>query len=180
EGQCLRYDMALYVLKGYKVLMFSNPELGLNTTEVKKFFDALKAINEEFQITTFLHSNDETIRNCDRILVIDEKGNQIGFGTLTQLFQAFPLGEFDPIIVVQLNKKRPTLIKDLTQIPGLLLMIEERKNEKFHLFFKEKHEEKLQLIYEKVGNEIFSLETSSPTLFDFLRYTQQKRAMERK
>ncbi len=178
KGQELRHDIALHALKGYEVLLFSNPELGLNTTEVKKFFDCLRRVNQEFNITILLHSHEESLRSCDRILVMDEKGRQVGFGTLAELFRTFPLGEFDPIIVVQVNKVRAGLIDDLTKVPGLLLMIEERKNEKYHLFFKENHDEKIQIIYDKIGDDIFNLEMSSPTLFDYLRYSQQRKHFE--
>lgn len=183
KGQELRFNIALNILKGKDILIFSNPGLGMNTTEIKKFWDCVNNVTDIFQISVIIHSNEESLRLCDRILMLDEKGTQIGFGTLMELFQSFPLGEHDPIIVVQVRKMRAMrderdLIEALSQIPGLLLIIEERRDEKYHLFFKEKHEEKIQFIYNQLGSDLFSLSKASPTLFDYLRYIQHQKLRE--
>ncbi len=174
EGEKRRVIVAFSVIKPPPLLFLFEPEQGLNTTEKKRIWDTIIAINDAFAITTFVYSSKGELDRCHNILVLSPNGKQLGFGTLPQLIGELPL--FKEVIVIQFNSPNPAHVDRLGELPGITFLIEERQGEKFRIFTQNDPKELIPLIFQEMGSNIYNLCREPPSLIDFVpfKWNQQK------
>lgn len=172
EGEKQRLMVAATAVKFPYLLLLFEPERGLNATEKKRIWDTINAINDNFSITTFIFSTYEEIRRCHNILVLSNEGNQLGFGTMSQLIGELPIHK--EVVIVQLNSPNLAQIDILRSIEGISFIIEERAGEKYRIFTKIDPNQIIPIIFKYIGTNIYNIGKESPNLIDYVYYKQFK------
>jgi hypothetical protein len=104
--------------------------------------------------------------------VLSNEGNQLGFGTMSQLIGELPIHK--EVVIVQLNSPNLAQIDILRSIEGISFIIEERAGEKYRIFTKIDLNQIIPIIFKYIGTNIYNIGKESPNLIDYVYYKQFK------
>jgi ABC-type multidrug transport system ATPase subunit len=174
ETQKRRAILALSLMTQPDLILINKPEFELNDTEQKRIWRIIKELNENYFITTIIYSESIYIKNCNVILIINEMGELLDFGTHEKLISLLPTND---IIILQLNKYENKDINYIQSIPEVQFIVEERKGEKYRIFTKKNISNIVKLLFNELGDKIFNISKQKPDLKDIVPYLRYKKRL---
>ncbi|MHA1230500.1 MAG: hypothetical protein ACTSPQ_07625 [Candidatus Helarchaeota archaeon] len=168
-----RLLLSLSVLLLPDLILIYKPEYNLNDTEQKRIWRIIKELNEAYFITMLIYSETQYIKNSNFILIIDNNGKLLDYGTHDRLLSLLPT---DEILILQLNQFTRNDLEIIRSINGIKFIAEERRGEKYRIFVKTPSTNIIKELFNKLGNKIFNLSKDVPSLIDviyYLRYTKK-------
>lgn len=174
ETQKRRAILALSAIIQPDVILINKPEFELNDTEQKRIWRIIKELNENYFITTIIYSESIYIKNCNVILIINESGELLDFGTHEKLISLLPTND---IIILQLNEYNTKDINYIQSIPEVQFIVEERRGEKYRIFTKKDTSNIVKLLFNELGDKIFNISKEKPDLKDIIPYLRYKKRL---
>ncbi|TFF99515.1 MAG: hypothetical protein EU541_04720 [Promethearchaeota archaeon] len=163
----LRFQIARALVRSPDIILFSIPPRVFNRIEFRKFKKQLKKIKREWHLIIIIHSPEDLVSSCDKVITLKEKKAETG--TVEEFVNKIP--KSDNLITIELSKADE---HDLEKLREYAYLIEERKHEKYKLYPKSSTdpEEFIKKIVQLFGDDLNNFTIFHGTLEEFIEYTQ--------
>jgi ABC-type cobalamin/Fe3+-siderophores transport system ATPase subunit len=165
-----QFSIARALLQSPTILMFSVPPDLLGKLDYDKFNGYVNNIKEKFHTVLLMHGPEPIITNCDKILTLSKNLSKIG--TMDEYISDLPSS--GDVLTIELDNPSGDLITALQNLSDQMIIIEERKNEKYKIFIQDQLNENIVKITELFGPNLFSFKKSKATLGECLQFINYK------
>jgi len=161
-----QFSISRVLLQSPIIIMFSIPPDLLGKFDVDKFNAYVNKIKEDYHLVVIMHGPEEVISNCDKILTLTQEDSKIG--TMEQYVDDLPSSGY--VLTLELNNPRKEDMKAFFGLQDRIIIMEERKNEKYKIFIKEQFNEVLVDLTQLFGSRLFSFKKKKATLTECIQY----------
>ena len=161
----LRFSIARAIIQDADIIMLSFPEELFNRLEYKEFKNECDNIKKEFHIIFLVEGPEEIVENCEKVITITDKKTEVGI--VDELITQIP--QEGEIITIELNYPTKETLETLFSLKSVII-IEERRNEKYKIFPKKHPNEVIREIVHLFGSELINFEIVKGNLNDYVKY----------
>ncbi len=161
----LLFSIARALIQSADIIMFSMQEEIFNRLQYKEFKNALDNIKKEFHVIFLVEGPEEFVENCDKVITITDKKTEVGI--VDELTCQVP--QEGEIIKIELNYPTEETLKTLFNLDSVII-IEERRNEKYKIFPKKDATQVIKKIVHLFGSELINFEIVKCNLRDYIEY----------
>jgi ABC-type uncharacterized transport system ATPase subunit len=161
-----QFSISRVLLQSPIIIMFSIPPDLLGKFDVDKFNAYVNRIKKDYHLVVIMHGPEEIIANCDKILTISQNDSKIG--SMEEYINDLPSSGW--VVTLELNNPRYEEMKAFFALQKRVIIIEERKNEKYKIFVKEQLNELLVYLTQLFGQSLFSFKKKKATLTECVQY----------
>ena len=161
-----QFSISRVLLQSPVIIMFSIPPDLLGKFDVDKFNAYVNKIKEEYHLVVIMHGPEEVIAKCDKILALSQMDSKIG--TMEQYIDDLPSSGY--VLTLELNNPNHEEMKAFFSLKDRIIIIEERKNERYKIFIKEEINEVLVYLTQLFGPSLFSFKKKKATLTECIQY----------
>ncbi|MFX1408943.1 MAG: hypothetical protein ACFFA6_01215 [Promethearchaeota archaeon] len=162
----LQFSIARALLQFPSIIMFFIPFKLLDRLEYDKFNNYMKKIKEKFHVILIFFAPEGIISKCDQILTISNLESKTG--TFNNLIEELP--QAGEIITIELDNPGENLIKKLYEFDEIAKIIEERRNERFKIFLKDKPDQMIIRLIDLFHQNIYSFKRYRASLEDYSKF----------
>lgn len=162
----LQFSIARALLQFPSIIMFFIPYEILDRLEYEKFNNYMKRIKEQFHVILIFYAPEAIISNCDQILTISNLESKTG--TFSNLIEELP--QSGEIILIELDNPGKDLINKLYEFDEIAKIIEERKNERFKIFIKDKPDQMIIRLLDLFSQNLYSFKRYRASLEDYSEF----------
>ncbi|MHA1689185.1 MAG: hypothetical protein ACTSUN_07600 [Promethearchaeota archaeon] len=150
------------------IILIKIPPFYLNKLQYDKFNEFIKKIKAKYHVIFIFQAPEEIISQCNRILTISKF--IVETGSLEDYRSKLP--QAGEILLIELDNPKQEDIERMKNIESLLIL-EERKNEKYKIYTKRNPHEVFLLLIKIFGHHLYSFKKYQANLDDFIEYVQQ-------
>ncbi|MHA1804252.1 MAG: hypothetical protein ACTSU4_06905 [Promethearchaeota archaeon] len=150
------------------ILLVKIPQFYLNKLQYDKFNEFIKKIKAKYHVIFIFQGPEEIIAQCDKILIISKF--IVETGSLKDYRSKLP--QSGEILLIELDNPKQEDIERLKNMESLLIL-EERKNEKYKIYTKRNSHDVFLLLIKIFGQHLYSFKKYQADLDDFIEYVQQ-------
>ena len=161
-----QFSISRVLLQSPIIVMFSVPPDLLGKFDVDKFNAYVNRIKKEYHIVVIMHGPEEVVANCDKILTLSQKDSKIG--SLEEYINDLPSSGW--VVTLELNNPRDEEMDAFFALQKRIVIMEERKSEKYKIFVKEQLNELLVYLTQLFGQNLFSFKKKKATLAECVQY----------
>jgi ABC-type multidrug transport system ATPase subunit len=163
----LRFSLARALVQAADVIMFIIPEQLFDRLKFKELKNELERIKKEFHMILLVQGPEEFVAesDCDKIITITDKKTHIGL--MDELITQVP--QEGEIITIELNYPTKKTLEKLFSLESVIV-IEERRNEKYKIFPKTHPNQIIRKIIHLFGSELLNFEKKRCDLNDYITY----------
>ncbi len=148
-----------------KIIIFPIPQGILNRLEYERLNNYLEIIKKKFHIALIIHGPEIVVSKCDKILTIT--GKKADSGTMKELIKKIP--QSGELISIELNYPKEEELNELFQLESVIVL-EERKYEKYKLFPKEDPDKLIRKVIRIFGADLYSFKRYKASLHEFVEF----------
>jgi len=161
-----QFSISRALLQSPIIIMFSIPPDLLGKFDVDKFNAYVNKIKKDYHLVVIMHGPEEIIASCDKILAISQKDSKIG--SMEEYINDLPSSGW--VVTLELNNPREEEMNAFFGLQKRIIIIEERKNEKYKIFIKEQLNELLVYLTQLFDQSLFSFKKKKATLAECVQY----------
>ncbi|MFX1314462.1 MAG: hypothetical protein ACFE9T_01240 [Promethearchaeota archaeon] len=165
----LQFSIAKALLQFPSIIMFFIPYKILDRLEYDKFNNYMKKIKEKFHVILIFFAPEGIISKCDQILTISNLESKTG--TFNNLIEELP--QEGEILIIELDNPGKNLIKKLYEFNEIAKIIEERKNERFKIFLKDKPDQMIIQLINLFSQNLYGFKRYKASLEDYSEFFER-------